>query len=198
MGNETPRGHQPVLLGILVEGGLAGVALLLGKLVSQPPLASIYWDKADLLVGIVSALPMLGAFWFFLRWPVGSLVELRRFLMEFVRPLFGRCTLLELSVISLLAGVGEEMLFRGVLQGALSRWFGPVVGLAVASIFFGLAHFMSPTYAVVASLMGAYLGGVWQSTDNLLTPIVTHAVYDFLALYWLLKSEEADRSGFHQ
>ena len=38
-------------------------------------------------------------------------------------------------------------------------------------------------------LMGLLLGGLWIATGNLLVPIVAHAVYDFLALVWLVKFE---------
>ncbi len=63
---------------------------------------------------------------------------------------------------------------------------GAWTGLAVASVVFGLLHAVTPTYAVLAALIGVYLGGLWQVTGNILTPIVTHALYDFLLLVYLL------------
>jgi len=66
---------------------------------------------------------------------------------------------LQLLVISALAGIGEEALFRGVVQAAIGQWSGlPWLGLLVASVLFGLAHMITATYAVVAALIGAYLG----------------------------------------
>jgi membrane protease YdiL (CAAX protease family) len=56
---------------------------------------------------------------------------------------------------------------------------------------FGLAHPISTTYAVLASLIGIYLGFLFVATDNLLVPIVTHAAYDFLALVYLLSGQPA-------
>jgi membrane protease YdiL (CAAX protease family) len=53
-------------------------------------------------------------------------------------------------------------------------------------VLFGLLHPITPTYAVLAALMGAYLGGVWLASGNLLVPIVAHALYDFIALAYLL------------
>jgi hypothetical protein len=61
------------------------------------------------------------------------------------------------------------------------------IGLAVAALLFGLAHFITPTYAVLAGTMGLYLGWLWIDTGNLLVPITAHAVYDFLALAYLAK-----------
>ena len=79
------------------------------------------------------------------------------------------------------------MLFRGVLQGTISRWIRAEIGLVAASGFIWLAHLITPMYALVAGLMGIYLGWLWQASGNLMTPIVTHAVYDFLALCCLLR-----------
>ena len=75
--------------------------------------------------------------------------------------MFRRCTLAEFGIIALLAGVGEEMLFRGVLQGTISRWIRPEIGLVAASALFGLAHLITLMYALAASLMGIYLGWLW-------------------------------------
>ena len=94
-------------------------------------------------------------------------------------------------VLSLAAGVGEEMLFRGVVQAVLDRWWGPWAALPVASLFFGLLHALTPTYAVLATLAGLYLGGVWLLTGNLLVVIVAHAFYDLIALVYLLRVKMA-------
>ena len=69
----------------------------------------------------------------------------------------------------------------------LGEWFSPTVGLIGASLLFGLAHLLTTSYAVVTALAGLYLGGLFLATDNLLAPIVTHAVYDFLALVYLVR-----------
>src|SRR5262249_54526611 len=63
---------------------------------------------------------------------------------------------------------------------------GPWLGLAAASVLFGLLHAVTPTYAVLATLMGGYLGGLWMATGNILAPIIVHALYDFVVLYYLL------------
>jgi membrane protease YdiL (CAAX protease family) len=62
--------------------------------------------------------------------------------------------------------------------------------LAVTSGLFGLLHPITPAYIVMAGLLGAYLGAVWIVTGNLLTVIVAHALYDFLALRILLHRPE--------
>ena len=103
----------------------------------------------------------------------------------------------QLGVISFLAGLGEEMLFRGLLQDGLAHWLGNSFGLGeaaglwlavgLASTLFGLLHWISPFYALVAGLIGAYLGWWRVQSGNLLGPIVAHALYDFVALVYLTK-----------
>jgi membrane protease YdiL (CAAX protease family) len=176
-----------VLLAVVVEGGLIVLAWALGWLLRQPPLEHFAWSWRDALWGVAAAVPMLLLFFVMLRWPVGPLGRIKRFSEQVLRPLLAPCSLVDLLGISLLAGLGEEMLFRGVLQGAFSRWLPPGAALALASILFGLLHAITPTYAVLAALMGAYLGWLWVYSENLLVVIVTHALYDSCALVYLLR-----------
>ncbi len=91
----------------------------------------------------------------------------------------------------MLAGVGEEMLFRGVFQAAFEFWSdSPWVALALASVVFGLMHAVTGGYVVLATLMGAFLGWLWLINGNLLTVVVAHGLYDFLALLYLLRWRE--------
>ena len=62
-------------------------------------------------------------------------------------------------------------------------------GLLAASVLFGLAHPITPAYAVLAAMIGVYLGWLWLAFDkNLLVPITAHALYDFLALIYLVRT----------
>jgi len=56
-------------------------------------------------------------------------------------------------------------------------------------------HTITPAYALLAALIGLYLGGIWMATDNLLVPITIHAVYDFLVLLYLIKTRPGPKSG---
>ena len=59
---------------------------------------------------------------------------------------------------------------------------GDWIAIVGVAILFGLLHAVNAAYAVLATLMGLYLGWLWMATGNLAVPIVAHAVYDFLAL----------------
>jgi len=177
-----------VWLAMAFEGGLALLALGLGWLPGvQAPLPRIHWIAQDAAWGVLACLPLLVVFFICVRWPVGPLVRIRQLSEEFIREWFSSCTVLQLALISLLAGIGEEMLFRGVIQDTLSAWINPLIGIVLASLLFGLMHPITPFYVVLAALMGAVLGWIFIITDNLLPAIITHGLYDFLALAYLTR-----------
>ncbi len=97
-----------------------------------------------------------------------------------LKPLFSTVRASDVFVIGVIAGVGEEMFFRGVLQSEL--------GLAPASAIFGALHIGGRTmveFGVWVALMGAMLGALAIWTDGLLAPIVAHAAYDVGALAYI-------------
>jgi len=177
-----------VWLAVAFEGGLALLALGLGWLPGvQSPLPKIHWITRDVAWGVLACLPLLVVFFLCVRWPVGPLVRIKQLSEEFIREWFASCSVLQLGLISLLAGIGEEMLFRGVIQDTLSAWINPLAGIVLASLLFGLMHPITPFYVVLAALMGAFLGWIFIVTDNLLPAIITHGLYDFLALTYLTR-----------
>ncbi len=111
-----------------------------------------------------------------------------------VAPLFAGRTAGELALVAVLAGIGEEAFFRGVLQTWLDGRFSGAVAIALAGAVFGAAHWLTTSYAILAALVGIYLGWLFLGSGNLLVPIVTHALYDFVALCILVRVKP-DGSG---
>ena len=173
------------------EGSLVAVAIALGWLLGRPPLVTFRFDLGDALWGVAATLPPLGAFWLCLKLPVGPLRTITRFLEEMLVPMFRGCGIVQLAILAALAGLGEEMLFRGIVQATAAAWIGEPhglgLGLLIAAVLFGLLHAVTPTYAVLAGLIGLYLGWLWLAVENLLAPIVVHALYDFVVLTYLVK-----------
>jgi hypothetical protein len=120
------------------------------------------------------------------------MVRYRVFLRSLLQPLFRGWSLGQILVISMLAGLCEEAFFRGALQNSLHILLGDAPALFVASALFGLAHRITWLYALLATLFGLYFGLLYLLTGNLLTPALTHALYDFLALSLLLRSGPGD------
>lgn len=207
--------NRVALLGVFLEGGLALVALAIGRLIDFDPLATLRLDRASLPGalraagwGLLATLPLLLFFAAARRFPVGPLKRLKQLLDESVGPLFAPLAIWQLALISLAAGVGEELLFRGLLQAALAdRLPSPhsvLIAVAVASTAFGVCHWISKTYAVLATAAGLYFGWLLIASDHLVTPVTTHAVYDFVVLVYLKRRSakkggptEFDQTAFH-
>lgn len=81
------------------------------------------------------------------------------------------------------AGLGEEMLFRGILQSELVEQFGDVFALISSAAIFGALHAVTPLYAALAGLASLYFGELYLQYHNLAVPIVCHGVYDVGALF---------------
>ena len=172
---------------VLAEGGIGLFALALGTWLGQPRPESFRWDAGDAALGAAACVPMLLLFLLILWAPVGPLKGLKQVAVDFIKPLFAPCTLFDLAVISLLAGVGEELLFRGVLQGALCEGLEPWAGVLTAGLVFGALHLITWTYGLFATLIGVYLGWLWALNGNLLVVMIAHGLYDWVALVVLVR-----------
>lgn len=122
-----------------------------------------------------------------IRWKTASDAERRR-LMVLVPRLPSEWPLW--AVVSLVAGIAEEIAYRGVLFGLLQRLTGqPWLAAGLAALAFALGH-RAQGWMGVAIVFVFAIGfqGLAALTGGLLTPILVHALYDLLAgpLYaWL-------------
>jgi uncharacterized protein len=195
MNEHGPDRGRILVAAVLFEGGLAPLSLVLGWLVGRNPLEGFAWSARDAACGALAALPMFGLFLIGHRWPIGPLARIKRFFDEEMVPLLGGRPSSDLALIALAAGVGEELLFRGVVQGGLALRLGTWPALAAASVLFGLLHPITAGYVIIAGFLGAYLGAVWIATGNLLAVMIAHALYDFLALLTVLRPARAGDLG---
>ena len=171
-------------LSAIFEGSLVVVAFLLGWLLDVDPVQSLAFRWSDVLWGAAAALPIFAAFLLAHLFPLGPLKRIKRFLVEVLGPPLSACRWYDLLLLAGLAGLAEEILFRGLLQPWLEQSLGSrTAGLIGSNIVFGLAHLITPVYALAAAIIGLYLGFLLDATGqrSLLVPIVTHAVYDYLA-----------------
>ena len=98
----------------------------------------------------------------------------------------------------LLIGPGEELLFRGIVQGRLREAFGAPVAVVLASVVFAAIHYValsgspSARLVTVGVLVGPALvfGTVYELTENLVVPAMVHGAYNatlFTLLYLALR-----------
>ena len=167
------------------------LALALGRFARLSPFEHLRLDLAGVLSGLLAAAPMLALLVWCLRttWlPVHRLVRL---VEERLGPHLAGASAGGIVLLAAFAGIGEELLFRGVVQEWLSERYGTGLALAGASVLFGVGHWLSSSYAALAAVIGAWLGAVFVLSGNLLVPIVAHTVYDVVALAVLARRARA-------
>lgn len=173
------------VVALLTQGALVALAWWGARALDMPP----QWGEPvrDGAIGLGAAVALALANYLLLtRAPSNWVVDgVRHAYRETIVPLFGGLHPLGAVVIGAAAGLGEEWLFRGILQ--------PLTGLAVSSMLFGAAHVggrrMLP-FGVWATGMGLIMGGLAMATGGLIAPIVAHAVYDMLALAYIRRGAQ--------
>lgn len=94
--------------------------------------------------------------------------------------------------LAALSGVGEELLFRGVIQQYLTGFSGSaIVAIFVTGLVFGLVH-IGPepkkfaAWTLMAITLGWAIGALYVVTGNLVAPVVAHFTINFLNLSTLI------------
>lgn len=102
----------------------------------------------------------------------------------------------------LIIGPGEELLFRGVVQGRLREVLSPVPGVLVPSVVFAGLHWFaisggSPTgnlvVLVVLVVPAVVFGAAYEYTGNIVVPSLIHGLYNatlFSMLYYYVASDQ--------
>jgi uncharacterized protein len=81
--------------------------------------------------------------------------------------------LANLILIAVIPAIGEELLFRGILQGQLQRRMAPWAAIVVASAIFSFIHFQFDGF-LPRMLLGLVLGWAYWRTGRIWVPIVMH------------------------
>ena len=176
-----PRVHPRVLVGLGTAGGLlmlvGGIvwAALAGQNLPDAWFPRDRWASDVLIgVGVGAVFTALAARMFS---GVPSLRRIERLIM----------TMLDMHamrphhalIFGLLAGIPEEILFRGAMQ--------PAWGLWLTAVTFGSLHAMSVAYFLYATLAGVMLGALALWRDGLWAPIAAHTLIDILMFLLLMR-----------
>lgn len=187
--NRTTTHRLPsVRHAVVFEAVLLLVAVGIGWLVSVDPFANLFLTIEGLVAGVAATIPPVVALWLLHQSESDRIQRFIELIHELVGPMFRRTNLAEVVALAMMAGLAEEVLFRGLLQDGLAGVLGWLPALLLSSAIFGLVHWVTPLYAFLAMVIGLYLGGLYVVTGNLLVPIVAHALYDVVALRYLMKN----------
>lgn len=165
--------------------GMPMVAMIIDRFSETVSLADMLYGQTpflrQILIGIVAGIIIA----FIARLIVSSPL-LRNINVQYAN-MFGRFKLgwSEIVFISLCAGVGEEILFRGALQ--------PLFGIIItAFVFVGIHGYINPLNWRL-SIYGLYMTaaicaiGYFAETEGLITAILAHTVIDIYLLQYMQK-----------
>jgi membrane protease YdiL (CAAX protease family) len=175
---------------VVFEGSLAIVALLFSLLFGLN-----LWDGAEfnlttLQQMIAATLPLILIYFCLKILPFESLKKVDVLVRDLFRQHMQHLLLWQFALISLAAGFGEELLFRGLLQSGLLHWFDGNIYQMTAVIFsvsllFGAAHAITKMYFFLTFIVSVYFGVIQILTGNILVPIAVHAFYDFFVFMFV-------------
>lgn len=205
-----PVGAGIILSAVLLQGvAFGGVALVYLRIrglgleyikIAFPDLRQAIWAASGYVLAIVGALG------------VGAVVVLSG-----LRPAQNQIAevgqsnpeifLLLIPISFLLIGPGEELLFRGLVQGTLREVFGPVGAIGLASVVFAAAHLTSLSGTLGGRIItiglllvpAVVLGVAYERTENLVVPALIHGAYNatlFTLAYVSLKLQALSHAAW--
>jgi membrane protease YdiL (CAAX protease family) len=178
------------------EGSLIVVAIVLGWIAGIDPFANIIFSEIAVFYGIIGTIPLFIFFVVLYQIQIDAFQQIKRTLLETLAPSMHRYHWTDLFILGAIAGITEEILFRGVIQPWMESTWGMTEGLIASSIIFGLVHAVTPLYALLATLVGIYLGLAmdYGGERNLLNPIIIHGLYDFLAFLVIVRTYRSNQA----
>jgi len=113
--------------------------------------------------------------------------------------LAGNKSMLPTAIVAMLvAGFGEETVFRGFMFERLGKLFGDSRGSKIfivvfTSLLFGLSHYFSQGWTGVeqAIITGLVFGTIFATTKNIWMVMIAHAFFDLTALAMIYKNVES-------
>ena len=199
--------NESLVYAVLFELGLGVFAIAVGLFLGVNPREHLvpWWDFGGILkslaLGAVVGTSLAIAMQVVSLLPFRSIQELDRRVQSQLKTLLGPMGIPELLLLSLSAGIGEELLFRGLIQGWwMSFYENPTMqealpGILVSALCFGFAHPLSKAYIAIAFIAGVLFSVLYWATDDLLACVLAHGIYDaIICVYWKW-SETRNRHG---
>lgn len=155
---------------------LTGMSIFLGNNFKQ----QFSLSGKDLAIGVVSAAVLYVVFFLgnffstllfdFAKEQVGTIYQMK----EGENPLF------LVLLLAILIGPAEEIFWRGFIQRTLIGKYGEWTALIATTLIYAFVHLWSFNFMLIMAAMvcGAFWGLLYKYNKNLVTIIVSHAVWD--------------------
>lgn len=160
-----------------------------------------------LAIGIISTIPLLLAMSLLSRlvenWtPLQKSLfgeQLQDLQRNFIFPLSRALNDVQILIIALLSGIGEEVFFRGLLLWLLEDISPQTASVICSSLLFALLHFVGnfrrfSRLISVYFIAGIYLSSLYLLYQSILVPITCHACFNLVSLRLNRKRANAERN----
>ena len=189
-----------VIHAIFFEGTMALLGALLalfcgldlGKAFQTADMAALF-NQLALGVGIAAAMGIIFTILDHIPW--SQLKKVSEKTKEIINESLKSASHINRFLVCLMAGVGEEVLFRGFIFVAIFEFWpwgldfnmNIIAAIIASSVLFGLGHSITLLYFILTALLGVAFCLIFLWTGSLIAPIVAHALYDFYAMETALK-----------
>lgn len=175
------------------EASLILVAIVLGWFSGINPFENLHFSEIAVSYGIFGTVPLFLMYLALEHVSAEPVLKIRKLMLDLLGPGLSRYHWTDLLILAAIAGTSEEVVFRGVMQPWMESAWGITAALIGSNVVFGLVHALTPLYALLAALVGIYLGLSmdYGGERNLLTPVIIHGLYDFLAFMALMRTYRA-------
>ncbi len=138
------------------------------------------WSIKDLILGVVSAAVLWGVFW------LGNFFStlLFPFAEGQIDTIYGMKTGFNYWIVGILLvcliGPAEEIFWRGYVQQRLSEKYSGIVSILIATVVYAFVHISSLNFMLImaALVCGLFWALLYRYNQNLLTVMVSHALWD--------------------
>jgi membrane protease YdiL (CAAX protease family) len=174
---------------VAFETSLGLVGAVAAWLLGIPWWEQLRPEPAALGLAVATAVMLGLVAWVFLAWPLRWTERTWQLLQDLALPLFRPMSTLQMLVAAASAGLGEELLFRGLIQNWLYLYLGPTLSVFLTGLLFGVMHSFTSFYFFLTTCIGWVHGALFHWTNSLLAPMVAHALYDFACILYLVRWE---------
>jgi membrane protease YdiL (CAAX protease family) len=158
----------------------ASILIALSVFIGKDIKKQCSFNSKDILIGITSAIVLWAIFY------IGDFVSSQLF--DFAKPQVsniyemktGENTIFLSLLLLFLVGPAEEIFWRGFVQKTWGEKHGEWIAFFGTTIIYALVHIWSFNFMLVmaALVCGAFWGLLYKYNKNLITLIISHAVWD--------------------
>lgn len=145
-----------------------GLVLLVGCITQILSILLMVWFQPNTITHIINRIPLLGD---------GSINIIN---------------IITLFVMLVFSTLGEELVFRDLLQNRLGWYIPPIAANLIISIVFGILHYSPGIIAIILFdiipiiIDSIIYGLLWERTKNITIPWVAHWMADWVGLICLI------------